>query len=564
MTSKSEIRQFKISTSMIFHTIESQAGSIEKAILECLMNAVDAGATSVSVDITETGYVISDNGRGFQTKDEILACFEVFGFDHKTEEEISKGRTFGTFGIGRAQLWAFSSNRWLTNEFSLDVDIKRKGLDYTLTDEASSFDGCKIVGDFYKPQSLSDLQDIQRSLIHLALYLPIHFTLNDKVVSKKLEDQKWTHNTDQAFIKLNDNGMLEVYNLGVFVCAFPNYLFGKGGLVVSKVQLSLNTARNDILKSKCNVWKNIHKYLKKTATDDNLKRVSLDDNSRKNLLRQWSDREINYDQLKGKRLLPDITGRYQTLSSLSKFNFKFTIAPDNFSQVGETIHSNQICFVFSNSVLDLFDIDDRTELAKKLTALYSSCGLLNLREQKIESLDFDVLSEEHKSSYSTIPKDKYTNKQEQFMSLAQTINKQIPSLLNSFLRNTIDQKIGERTLLLGQSNNANAWTDSVSYIGLSDQFIKCIDEGQRGIQKVIYILIHEYLHNESSLGDHAHSEEFYENFHNIILEKYTAINTILLDAKPRYIKLLTKNNLSFPREYLRDSRREIEQGAMTG
>jgi hypothetical protein len=563
MTDNTETRQFKISTSMIFHTIESQAGSIEKAILECLMNAVDAGATHVAVDITETGYVISDNGRGFRTKDEILSCFEVFGFDHQTEDEISKGRTFGTFGIGRAQLWAFSSNRWLTNKFSLDVDIKNKGLDYTLTDEASLFEGCKIIGEFYQPQSLSDLQDINRALVHLALYLPIHFTLNDKVVSKKLEDQKWTHDTDQAFIKLNDNGMLEVYNLGVFVCSFPNYIFGKGGLVVSKVQLSLNTARNDILKSKCNVWKTVHKYLKKTATDDNLKSVALDDNSRKNLLRQWFDNDISYEQLKGKRLLPDITGRHQTLSALSKFNFKFSISPKKSSQVGETIHASQTCFVFPSNILDWFDVDDRFELEDKLTKLYISSNLM-VRSKKIESLDFEKISDEYKSSYAIIDNNKYTKKQEQYMSLAHTINKEIPYILNSYFLNNLDQKVETRNLVLGKSKNANAWTDSLSYIGLSDQFIKCIDDGQRGIQKVIYILIHEYLHNESSLGDHAHSEEFYENFHNIILNKYTEINTILINAKPKYIKLLNKNNLAFPREYLRDSKREIEQAAITG
>ena len=110
-----EVCTFEISKNMIFHTIESQAGSVEKAILECLMNAVDAGATKVEVDISDNGigYVIKDDGCGFKTKKEILECFGVFGFDHGSDDE--NYRTYGTFGIGRAQLWAFSKNTWNTN-----------------------------------------------------------------------------------------------------------------------------------------------------------------------------------------------------------------------------------------------------------------------------------------------------------------------------------------------------------------------------------------------------------------------------------------------------------------
>lgn len=560
MNSHPEVRQFQISKNMIMHTIENQAGSIEKALLESLMNAVDAGASEVSINLDQNGrdYTIIDNGRGFCTREEILACFEVFGFDHQTEAELSKGRKYGTFGIGRAQLWAFSSNVWHTNDFVLDVDIKERGTDYLLSEKNDHFSGCNILGQFYETQSLGDLQTIQRALIKLALYLPIKFILNDKVVSKDVSEQSWTHDTDQAYVKLTETGDLDVYNLGVFVCSYSNWVYGKGGTVVSKEQLTLNTARNDILKSKCNVWKKTSKFLKDTATKDNLSRVKLDDSARQNLMNQWVSNELSFTELKGKRLLPDIQGRHHTLTALGKFGFRFTVAHSKHSQIGENIHNNGGCFVFSPIIFNWFGVETGEELQNILMEKYKKEGLITKFQNPkgITFLDFDELAEEFKSSYETILADKYTRKQKTYMEVASVMATEIPAIVDQYLGNRGSEKIAPRKLILGKSEQARAWTDSLSYIGIDHKFITCLDEGARGITRVIHVLIHEYLHNESSLGDHVHSNQFFENFHDIIIDKYTDINTIAITAKARYIKSLMKNDLAMPREYLRESNRE--------
>ncbi len=359
----SETRAFQVSKHMIFHTIENQAGSIEKAMLECLMNAVDAGASEVHISLNENGkYSIRDNGKGFQTKEEIYNCFEVFGFDHGTAEE--NHRTYGTFGIGRAQLWAFSKNVWHTNEFSLDVDIKNKGLDYILSENNSPVKGCLIEGEFYDKPSLVDLQNIQRELIKLALYLPISFYLNDKKVNKELSSEKWDYETEEAYIKLTETGDLRIYNLGVFVCSYPNYRFGKGGVILSKKSLSLNTARNDILLSKCNVWKGIKKYVEEKSTSDNLKKTSLSNEQKKNLVFKWVSGELSYNDLLGKRILPDIKGKSNVLSSLFKNGAVITICPTKGSQIGENIHNSKLAFVFPPEIKDWFDIETKKNFIK--------------------------------------------------------------------------------------------------------------------------------------------------------------------------------------------------------
>lgn len=554
---KSETHSFTIGKNMIYHSIKSQAGSIEKAILECLMNAVDAGASKVYVDLDANGidYTVTDNGRGFISKDEIINCFGAFGFDHDTKEEKLKNRTFGTFGIGRAQLWAFSSNIWLTNEFKLDVDIKSRDLNYIISTVSKPFKGCKIVGKFYETQTLGEIQNIQRNLIKMALYLPISFYLNGKCVSKKLDEQKWTHEVNDAYIKFNDTGSLDIYNQGVFVKSFSNYEYGKGGVVVTTSPLKLNQARNDIMKSSCSLWKRLGKYLKDTATKDNLKKTTLDDNARKNLLLQWVSNELSFNDLKGKAILPDIKGRYRTLSVLEKTCFRFTIADNKHSQVGENIYASGNVFVFSPIIFDIFNISSGEELVDILEIKYKNYFY---ECKKLEFISFDKLKSQYKSKHDIIIPSKYSKKQKVFMSIYETIVKECSVIINSYFKRYGDNAIVARKGILGNSETALAWTDSTSFIAIDRNTLALIDQGNRGINKIINIVIHEYLHNESSIEDHAHSHEFYENFHNIIIEKFTDINTLLINMNKKYINVLMKNNLALPREYIRESRRENE------
>src|SRR5690606_15477247 len=119
-----ENRQFSVAPSIIKHLIKSQAGSLGKAILECVQNSIDAGASRVDITLTTDTVRIVDDGHGLRSRDEVLACFEVFGFDHSEHE-----REFGRFGLGRGQLWAWASTHWRTHAFDLDVDVRERGLD---------------------------------------------------------------------------------------------------------------------------------------------------------------------------------------------------------------------------------------------------------------------------------------------------------------------------------------------------------------------------------------------------------------------------------------------------
>ena len=566
-----EVHSFQIAKNMIFHTIESQAGSIEKAILECLMNAVDAKATKVSVDIKDDGthYIIEDNGHGFRTKDEIKECFGVFGFDHGTDEE--NDRTYGTFGIGRAQLWAFSKNIWHTNEFILDVDIKNKGLDYSLTTSKKSFQGCKIEGEFYERLTVLEIQNTIRALKKLALYLPIEFTLNGKVVNKDSTKEKWDVVTDDAYLKLNDTGDLNVYNLGVFVCSYPNYKFGKGGIINTKQQLKLNTARNDILISKCNVWKRLKKYLESEAKKQNLTRKTMTDDMRQNLIMQWIAGDVTYSEFENRKIIPDIKGRLHPIKSINRFNNKVVVWPSVGSQIGENIHENQICFVMSNKVLDWFSVSDAEELIELMCKLLSrDCGYDHpfgpngSTPPKIQ--DHKELSKMHSSSYIIIPPTKYTRKQKAFAKILDKINWQAHKMVCAHERihnaHEIRRHLPKRETVIGHSKQARGWTDASSYIAVEAGRLQDMIEkdGVDGIINLHYLFIHEYLHKDASNQDHVHSHEFYENFHDIVMKGgYLRIYQNTLFVVDKLFKVYQELDLSIPPSLAKVDARLVSQ-----
>ena len=78
-----ERREFRMDPALLWSVIESQAGSAEKALLEAIMNAVDAGATRCDITLSETGYSVQDDGGGFKSRDDIEQFFETFGTPHK-------------------------------------------------------------------------------------------------------------------------------------------------------------------------------------------------------------------------------------------------------------------------------------------------------------------------------------------------------------------------------------------------------------------------------------------------------------------------------------------------
>src|SRR6059058_5478397 len=96
-----EQRGFRMHEKLLVDVIMRQAGSIEKAILEGVMNSIEAGATRVDVKVEPRAIEITDDGRGFRSRQEIETFFETFGQPH----DASEGKRWAQFRMGRGQLF---------------------------------------------------------------------------------------------------------------------------------------------------------------------------------------------------------------------------------------------------------------------------------------------------------------------------------------------------------------------------------------------------------------------------------------------------------------------------
>jgi hypothetical protein len=257
-----EVRTLVMHPQAIFTFIKAQAGSLGKALSEMVMNSMDAFASSVDISLTPSGFVVADNGQGFKSRDEIEAWFETFGFPH----DEGNHRTYGKFGMGRAQMWAFAPTNWATNEFIMRVDVKARGLNYELDIAKEPFEGTQIAGNFYQPMDGFALHRTEQELKALVLFAPGMVTLNGKVINSNPALRKWDVDTDDAWCSFDPTARtLDVYNAGVLVANFPKYRFGCAGVVVTKPNrpLALNLARNDILVAECPVWARVATLLPK-------------------------------------------------------------------------------------------------------------------------------------------------------------------------------------------------------------------------------------------------------------------------------------------------------------
>jgi len=127
-------RDFKMDPGLLWHVIHSQAGTQGKALLETVMNTIDAKATSMEINLSNEGFVISDDGKGFGSMGEIERFFETFGTPHKDGDA-----TYGKYRMGRGQIFAFSKNKWHSGAFQMSVDIKNKGLEYDLKEDKNDY-----------------------------------------------------------------------------------------------------------------------------------------------------------------------------------------------------------------------------------------------------------------------------------------------------------------------------------------------------------------------------------------------------------------------------------------
>jgi len=514
-----ETIEFTVDQDIIHSLISRQAGTLAKALLEAIMNSIDAGSTRVSVQLGATGFSVSDDGRGFRTKEEIQQWFAVFGKRH-----VPGDATYGEFRMGRGQLMDFATTTWRSASYLWKVDIRKRGLRLDLEHKKRAVTGCRITGRLYEPLEASQLEETRAELAHMAKFSQIPVSLNGRIISKPPHECLWDFQTDDAYIKFNRSSDLEVYNLGVFVRNYSAYTLGSGGIVVSKRPLKVNFARNDVLVHQCDVWPRIIEQTRAMS----IKRLIDKDNMNKD------ERQFLADQMTGGSLpasvevstlkvFTDARGSQLSLEDLRRYK-RLSVAAEGRRHVGARLQTGNDVLVLADETLKRFRTDSLSGLLQRLRYGTGQAPALDL-------VDFDELALRIDDRFRDISDLTVLSAEER--AAFEALNELHQEFLDWL--SGAEKATAARQLKTGDCELQPAWTDGRSCITVTRKLLKkAAIQQMPGFLEAFIVLTHEYCHDTADAIAHDHDPVFYSKFHDTLQYRPARLAKLAMEAGERY------------------------------
>lgn len=540
-----ETRQFAVHPSILFSIIKSQAGTLSKALLEAVMNAIDAGGTRCSIKLDNQQFTVKDDGKGFKSRTEVEQFFETFGTPHEEGDAI-----YGRFRMGRGQLFAFARNTWRTGTFQMEVDIQAKGLDYGLKTNLSPVKGCTIQGKLYEAMPDWQLQETLGELKKLLMFAQIPVTLNGAVISKQPSSMKWDLETPDAYIKLTSSNVLSVYNLGVLVRDYGTYNIGAGGIVVSKVPLAVNFARNDILTHSCNVWRRVREVIRAKAATKLARKTSLSEDERIFVANQFIGGTDPYEydtwtQFGKANMVLTAAGRNSSLQQLLEAD-TITLVPEARKRMGERLHRSRQAFCVTEETLRRFNCETLEEFVRAIRARAPTY----IHTPRV--VDFETFAKQANPGYVTVDESRYEPAESLAMSVLENVNRRF---LGQWLKN-VSEPIEVRALFLGESDSALAWTDGQSTVHVERRFLlRCARKGLNGWHQLMMVMLHEYCHGDQDLESHVHDQNFYELFEELATDSGCSIAEAAVAATQEFNAKAQARGISLSQRVQREGER---------
>lgn len=513
---------FSSHSSLLLTVIKSQAGSLAKALLEAVMNSVDAGAQAIRIDLNETSFSVTDDGHGISDRDELERVFATFGTPHEAGDAV-----FGRFRVGRGQMFAFAATQWRTGTFRMSVDLENQGLDFNLESGLRPVKGCQIKGQLYIPMSPMELSESSSELLDMIQFLNIPVTLNGKRISRKLETMNWTFQTSDAFVLLDRSTELAVYNQGVLVRKYPASLFGSGGVIVSKVPLEVNMARNDVLTYSCPVWNRLKALIKTNSLKLLRSRRSMTDVERRyaaSLISSLPNEARDLD-IASMKLVMDASGKYLALKDLTKFD-RISWVPDHRRDEGLVAQRKTGTLVLSQSSMQAFNAYDLKEL---IDTIRQACDL----EINARVIDFAALQSSMEHVADRVADGKLPASELLTLQALRSVQSELVDLIDAS-----GFSCEKRELFAGLSDVYDGWTDGQTWITVNRPLLQACDtQGAAGFMKLMMLLIHEYCHDTADAESHDHDRVFFNKYHDITYAAAAGLYRLSSVAADRLLEL---------------------------
>jgi hypothetical protein len=370
--------------------------------------------------------------------------------------------------------------------------------------------------------TISSVKSLKEEVKEQVRYVKIPVKFNDEVVSVDPAKIEWDFEDDYAYYKFADVSQLKIYNLGVYVMSRTIRDAGVGGIIVSKDMLKVNFARNDV-DSTCPVYQEINKIVLKNKIKKATKQYkAMSADERYSLLIGLRDAEESYYSYEGKRILRLTNDKWISWKMFVKDGRSWCFAPAGDMVADKSMQSNKaICFDIQmvdemgyDGPLDKFfdwlwadaleDMYYPEHKSKELDLLRKQFVMFDGNEHVSDSCKQTSLKDKFSETYHYIPYGKLKKTE-----------KRIVDVLHG---------LGcwdDRTIRIGVSDVAKAWTDGCSYIALERDWLKGISLNHIGsVLGLFTTLCHEMAHDGDTAGTHNHGPQFYEKYYEITKKGY--------------------------------------------
>lgn len=319
---------------------------------------------------------------------------------------------------------------------------------------------------------------------------------------------------------------MAVYNQGVLVRHYPAYQFGQGGVVVSKKNLEVNVARNDILLARCEVWKRIAPFLRAEIAKQTRRRKTLNDDERQRLIRDWVDGELEWDDVKNLQLFKMATGRSVLARTAFLHNSTITLGDPDSPVINDTIHRRGLARVLHPQMYEWFGFVHQgdPQHIKEERLWKTLCEMVPIT-RRTRFVPIGKLADMVDVGFEVFDKKDLKKRDVAILDA-------LASLSYSIASHAMDMECAvgadsdgrpvyatgiarSRQVHLGRSDAALGWTDGVSNITIDRAHARQVGKGMAGIGAVLHTMIHEYCHDAPTAGEHDHDQDFYERFHDL-------------------------------------------------
>lgn len=517
---------FELDPEIIHHIIHSQAGSIGKAVIELIMNSVDAGARQVVLTITREGFTCADDGQGFASREDVLRYFGRFGTPHQEGDA-----TYGRFRLGRGQIMAHARTLWQSNSWAMRVDTLAMGYSYELDPLSEPLPGCHIDGTWYEALTSVELNSCLQEIRDLVRYTPVTVELNGQRITRDPSREKWDREDEFAYYRAKEEGPVGIYNQGVLVRNDSAHVWGVGGLIVSKKAISLNVSRTEILRKTCPVWKAINKaftQLASTLTASQGEHRKTEARRAKNAHALLSG-EGNLTSIAHiEEVITLLPGkRHVTLSDFINKAHRdhggtYTVVQHGRDvPKGEAIGGQRFVQVLHPQTLQRFNCYSVEDFEEVLTRLVANVRQ-SAEEQGQKWFTGSVWLAPQAVAFATL-KAAFIERTE-LVDEKQALDKEtrrawvaLRSCFEHYVNAGRARRSPRMQVFLGASNTCDAWTDGKRYLALNVEIVKRLKSAPMVTATYLFSLVdHELAHEGDSL-DCGHDEAFYQRFHDIVL-----------------------------------------------